>query len=39
MTALSGETIFFEQVASGGQIIWDCSGGSLPPRQRPEMCR
>ncbi len=32
-------TILLMPVQSKGVVQWDCTGGTLPPQQRPERCR
>jgi TM2 domain-containing membrane protein YozV/type II secretory pathway pseudopilin PulG len=36
---LAGKTIVFRPQVEAGQILWDCTAGTLEPRYRPGSCR
>ncbi|MFT3734734.1 MAG: NINE protein [Rhodocyclaceae bacterium] len=36
--AMTGQTILFVPRIAGGQLSWDCSGGTLKPAWRPQVC-
>ena len=37
--ALSGQTIEMVPQLEGDSLRWDCTGGTLSPRSRPQACR
>jgi type IV pilus assembly protein PilA len=39
MGVLADRTIILRPDVAGGDVRWDCTGGSLQPRYRPASCR
>ena len=37
--ALSGQTVEIVPLLAGDSLRWDCTGGTLSPRSRPQACR
>ena len=38
-SVIAKETMLFVPTNNNGQLIWDCSGGTLPSKYRPPNCR
>lgn len=34
-----GQTIVYEPSVAEGELVWDCSGGSVTAKMRPPRCR
>ncbi len=39
LSGYAGETVLFKPDASSGKLAWDCTGGTLKAKVRPNFCR